>query len=55
MIASHYATTSDLHNFIHKLVELWAPAPGGQGRHVPTLEIIWLGIAHPLFLFLVIV
>jgi len=27
----------------------WAPAPGGQGGHVPTLEIIWVGIAHPEF------
>jgi len=27
----------------------WAPAVGGQGGHVPTLEIIWLGIAHSEF------
>jgi len=29
--------------------EPWAPAPGGQGWHVPTLEIFWVGIAHPEF------
>jgi len=23
------------------------PAPGGQGGHATTLEIIWVGIAHP--------
>jgi len=27
----------------------WAPALGGQGGHAPTLNIIWLGIAHPEF------
>jgi len=27
----------------------WAPALGGQGGHVPTLEKIWVGIAHPTF------
>jgi len=27
----------------------WAPAVGGQGGHVPILEIIWVGIAHPEF------
>jgi len=27
----------------------WAPALGGQGGRVPTLEIIWVGIAHPEF------
>jgi len=25
---------------------------GGQGEHVPTLEIIWEGVAHPEFPFL---
>jgi len=25
----------------------WAPTLVGQGGHVPTLEIIWVGIAHP--------
>jgi len=29
------------------MVVPWAPAVGGQGGHVPTLEIIWVGIAHP--------
>jgi len=28
------------------------PALGGQGGHVPTLEIIWVGFAHPKFPFL---
>jgi len=27
----------------------WAPALGGQSGHAPTLEIIWVGIAHPEF------
>jgi len=27
----------------------WAPALGGQGGHVPTLAIIWVGIAYPEF------
>jgi len=27
----------------------WVPALGGQGGHVPTLEIMWMGIAHPEF------
>jgi len=27
----------------------WAPALSGQGGHVPTLEIIKVGIAHPEF------
>jgi len=27
----------------------WAPALDGQGGRVPTLEIIWVGIAHPEF------
>jgi len=30
-------------------VQAWAPAVGGQGGHAPTLEIIWVGIAHPEF------
>jgi len=29
----------------------WAPAPGGQWGHMPTLEIIWVCIAHPGFFF----
>jgi len=31
------------------LSHAWAPALGGQGGRVPTLEIIWVGIAHPKF------
>jgi len=31
------------------IVIAWAPPPGGQAGHVPTLEIIWEGIAHPEF------
>jgi len=27
----------------------WAPALSGQGGRVATLEIIWVGIAHPEF------
>jgi len=27
----------------------WEPAPGEQGGRVPTLEIIWVGIAQPEF------
>jgi len=31
------------------IAKSWAPALGGQGGRVPTLEIIWVGIAHPEF------
>jgi len=30
-------------------MEPWTPAPGGQGGHVPTLKVSWVGIAHPEF------
>jgi len=39
----------DLNAGAYNAVNPLAPALGGQGGHVPTLKIIWVGIAHPGF------